>query len=229
MKRKKAICLLSGGLDSAACLYDARQKGFEVIALTVDYGQRHKRELSSARTFSKLLKIRHHEVAFIMPWRGSSLTDKSVALHDAKDVEHISRNISEGGIPNTYVPARNSIFLSLAASCAEAEGAEAIFIGANAVDYSGYPDCRPLYLKAFEGLIKKGTKAGAEGRKLKIYAPLLHLSKKQIVLKALKLGVPIEKTWSCYRGGTKPCGLCDSCLLREKGFKDAGKNDPLNS
>ncbi len=223
MKRKKAICLLSGGLDSAACLYDARQKGFEVIALTIDYGQRHDRELRSARAFTGLLKIRHYEVAFEMPWRGSSLTDKSVKLHDAKDVQHISKRI-----PNTYVPARNSIFLSLAASCAEAQGAEAIFIGANAVDYSGYPDCRPLYLKAFEDLIKKGTKAGAEGRKLKIYAPLLRLSKKQIVLKALKLGVPIEKTWSCYRGGKKPCGLCDSCLLRAKGFEDADIRDPLS-
>jgi 7-cyano-7-deazaguanine synthase len=222
MKLKKAICLLSGGLDSATCVYDARHKGFEVIGLTIDYGQRHDRELASAADFARLLKIQHYNVAFDMPWRGSSLTDKSVLLHDAKDVQHISKRI-----PNTYVPARNSIFLSLAASCAEASGAEAIFIGANAVDYSGYPDCRPLYLKAFEDLIKKGTKAGAEGRKLKIYAPLLRLSKKQIVLKALKLGVPIEKTWSCYRGGKNPCGSCDSCLLREKGFKDAGKKDPL--
>lgn len=222
MKLKKAICLLSGGLDSATCVYDARRKGFEVIGLTIDYGQRHDRELASASAFARLLKIQHYQVAFDMPWRGSSLTDKSVLLHDAKDVQHISKRI-----PNTYVPARNSIFLSLAASCAEASGAEAIFIGANAVDYSGYPDCRPLYLKTFEDLIKKGTKAGAEGRKIKIYAPLLRLSKKQIILKALKLGVPIEKTWSCYRGGKNPCGSCDSCLLREKGFKDAGKKDPL--
>lgn len=222
MKVKKAICLLSGGLDSAVCLYHARSQGFEVIALTVDYGQRHDRELRSARAFCQLLKIRHHEVAFEMPWRGSSLTDKKVAMHDAQDVQHISKRI-----PNTYVPARNSIFLSLAASCAEAEGAEAIFIGANAVDYSGYPDCRPAFLKTFETLIRKGTKAGAEGRTLKIFSPLLRLSKKDIVLKAFKLKVPIEKTWSCYRGGKNPCGRCDSCLLREKGFLDAGKIDPL--
>lgn len=222
MKSKKAICLLSGGLDSATCLYDALKKGFKVIALTIDYGQRHDRELRSARAFARLLKIRHYEVDFEMPWRGSSLTDKSVAIHDAADVQHISKRI-----PNTYVPARNSIFLSLAASCAEAEGAEAIFIGANAVDYSGYPDCRPVYLKAFEDLIKKGTKAGAEGRKLKIHSPLLRLSKKEIILKARRLNVPIEKTWSCYRGGAKPCGKCDSCLLREKGFNDAGLTDPL--
>jgi len=222
MKFKKAICLLSGGLDSAACLYFARSQGYRVIALTFDYGQRHDCELRSAHALAKKIAIKHYDVQFAMPWRGSALTDKAVLFHDAKDVEHISKRI-----PNTYVPARNSIFLSLAASCAEAEGASAIFIGANAVDYSGYPDCRPAYLKTFEILIKKGTKAGAEGRTIKIFAPLLRLSKKQIVLLALKLGVPIEKTWSCYRGGKKPCGRCDSCLLRAKGFLDAGIKDPL--
>lgn len=220
---KKAICLLSGGLDSAVCLYEARKKNFEVIALTIDYGQRHDREIRSARKIASSLKIRHYEVQFEMPWRGSALTDKSVSLHDAKDVQHISKRI-----PNTYVPARNSIFLSLAASCAEAEKAEAIFIGANAVDYSGYPDCRPVYLKAFENLVLKGTKAGIEGKTLKIFSPLLKLSKKQIVLRAFQLGVPIEKTWSCYRGGKKPCGRCDSCLLRKKGFQDAGLKDSFH-
>ncbi len=222
MNRKKAICLLSGGLDSAACLYEARKQGYDVIALTFDYGQRHHRELKSAHALAKAVAVKHYDVQFSMPWRGSALTDKKVLFHDAKDVAHISKRI-----PNTYVPARNSVFLSLAASCAEAENAGAIFIGANAVDYSGYPDCRPAYLKTFEALIRKGTKAGAEGRTIKIFAPLLRLSKKQIVLKALELGVPIKKTWSCYRGGKKPCGKCDSCLLRAKGFLDAGKKDPL--
>ncbi len=223
MKIKKAICLLSGGLDSAVCLYDALARGFQVMALTIDYGQRHRREIQSARAMARALSIRHFEVNFEMPWRGSSLTDKSVAMQDARDVQHIAKRI-----PNTYVPARNSIFLSLAASCGEAEGAEAIFIGANAVDYSGYPDCRPIYLKAFENLIRKGTKAGTEGKALKIFAPLLRLSKKQIVLRAIQLGVPIKKTWSCYRGGKKPCGRCDSCLLRNQGFKDAGVQDQVS-
>jgi 7-cyano-7-deazaguanine synthase len=142
-------------------------------------------------------------------------------MKDALDVEHISKRI-----PNTYVPARNSIFLSLAASCAEAEKASAIFIGANAVDYSGYPDCRPRYLKAFAELIRKGTKAGDEGRSIRVVAPLLRLSKKEIVRRAFMLGVPVEKTWSCYRGGKKACGRCDSCLLRAKGFRDACMKDP---
>ncbi len=222
MKSKKAICLLSGGLDSATCLYEALRLGFQVVALTLDYGQRHDREIKSARFFSKKLKIQHYEVSFQMPWRGSSLTDQNIDFHDAKDVAHISKRI-----PNTYVPARNSIFLSLAASCAEAEHAQAIFIGANAVDYSGYPDCRPIFLKAFENLILKGTKAGAEGKAIQIFAPLLKLSKKEIIQKAIRLGVPLAQTWSCYRGGKKPCGRCDSCLLREKGFLDAGVCDPL--
>ena len=218
---KKAVCLLSGGLDSAVCLYEARRQGFQVIALTLQYGQRHDREILSARLLAKLKASKHYEVQFAMPWGGSSLTDKTVQIHDAKDVRHISKRI-----PNTYVPERNSIFLSLAASCAEAESAEAIFIGANAIDYSGYPDCRPVYMKAFETLIRKGTKVGAEGKKLTIIAPLLRLSKKQIVQKAIRLGIPIEKTWSCYRGKKVPCRRCDSCLLREQGFKEAKIKDP---
>lgn len=221
MKKNKAVCLLSGGLDSAVCLYEARARGFQVVALTLDYGQRHDREIISARHLACGLAIRHYEVQFQMPWRGSALVDKSVAIHPVSKVSQISKRI-----PNTYVPARNSVFLSLAASCAEVEKAQAIFIGANAVDYSGYPDCRPVYLKAFERLIRKGTRAGAEGHPIRIYAPLLRLSKKQIVLKAFKLNVPIEKTWSCYRGGKRPCGHCDSCLLRAKGFQDSGKKDP---
>ena len=221
MKKKKAVCLLSGGLDSAVCLFYARKQNYDVIALTIDYGQRHDREIQSAYAVAKDLNLLHYVVRFKMPWRGSSLTDKKVLMSDARDVAHISKRI-----PNTYVPARNSIFLALASSCAEAQGAEAIFIGANAVDYSGYPDCRPVYLKAFENLMRKGTKSGVEGHSFKIHAPLLHLSKKQIVIQAFKFDVPIEKTWSCYRGGKKPCLRCDSCLLRAKGFNDAGKKDP---
>ena len=130
-------------------------------------------------------------------------------------------------IPSTYVPARNSIFLSFAFSCAEAENAEAIFFGANVLDYSGYPDCRPEYLEAFTAAMQRGTKAGAEGRKIEVQAPLIRLTKKEIVLLGQKLGVPFEKTWSCYAGGDEPCGACDSCVLRAKGFREAGIQDPL--
>lgn len=217
---KRAIVLLSGGLDSAVCLYEAKKLGFEPVALTLNYGQRHLREMASARKLVKRSGIRHYEVSFQMPWRGSSLTDSKMKLHEVKTVSSISSRI-----PNTYVPARNSVFLALAASCAEAEKAAAIFIGANAVDYSGYPDCRPVYLRAFENLIRRGTKAGVEGKKIKIFAPLLRMSKKQIVERAFKLGVPVEDTWSCYRGGRRPCGRCDSCLLRAKGFAEASMMD----
>lgn len=219
--KKKVICLLSGGLDSAVCAYEAHRLGYEVIGLNLNYGQRHFKEILSARSLAKSLKIKLYEVDFQMPWRGSSLTDKKMAFHDAANVNQISKRI-----PNTYVPARNSVFLALAASCAEAESAVGIFIGANAVDYSGYPDCRPKYLKAFEQMMKLGTKAGDEGHAIKIFAPLLRLSKKQIVLRAIRLGVPLKKTWSCYRGGVRPCGRCDSCLLRAKGFEEAGIKDP---
>lgn len=220
--RKKAICLLSGGLDSAVCAYEAVSRGYHVIGLNLNYGQRHHREILSARKIAKKLKIKLYEVDFQMPWRGSSLTDKNIAFHDAVDVRHIAKRI-----PNTYVPARNSVFLALAASCAEAEKAHGIFIGANAVDYSGYPDCRPRYLKSFEQMVKLGTKSGTEGKKIRIFAPLLKLSKKQIIQKAMKLGVPLRDTWSCYRGGARPCGRCDSCLLRAKGFAEARIQDPV--
>ncbi len=223
--KNKVICLLSGGLDSAVCAYEARRLGYEVIGLNLNYGQRHSKEILSARAIAQSLKIKLYEVDFQMPWRGSSLTDRKVAFHDAVNVKQISRHVSRGGIPNTYVPARNSVFLALAASCAEAESAVGIFIGANAVDYSGYPDCRPKYLKSFERMMKLGTKAGDEGHSIKIFAPLLKMSKKQIVQRALQLAVPIHKTWSCYRGEAQPCGRCDSCLLRAKGFHEAGISD----
>lgn len=224
--KRKVICLLSGGLDSAVCAYEAHRLGYEVIGLNLNYGQRHFKEILSARAIAKSLKIQLYEVDFQMPWRGSSLTDKKIAFHDAASVKQISRHVSSGGIPNTYVPARNSVFLALAASCAEAESAVGIFIGANAVDYSGYPDCRPQYLKSFERMMKLGTKAGTEGKAIQIFAPLLRLSKKEIILKAIRLGVPLQKTWSCYRGEAKPCKRCDSCLLRAKGFEEAGVKDP---
>lgn len=219
---KKAVCLLSGGMDSATALYAARREGLALTALSFDYGQRHHKELEAAKTITSPLRIPHSIISISLPWGGSALVDSRIPVP-------LNRNEFQMGqdIPITYVPSRNSIFLSFAASCAEAGGADFIFIGASAIDYSGYPDCRPEYFEAFERLLQLGTKAGVEGRSIKIKAPLLSLNKKEIVLLGNKLGVPFEKTWSCYRGEDAPCGQCDSCLLRAKGFREAGLRDPL--
>ena len=219
---KKAICLLSGGLDSTVSLYVARSEGYSPIALSIEYGQRHSREISFARTLTQELKIPHFIAAMSMPWKGSALLDAKIKLPKDRDEKTMS-----GEIPVTYVPGRNSVFISMAMSCAEAENAEAIFIGANVLDYSGYPDCRPEYLKAVVAAMWRGTKAGVEGRKIEIKAPLIKLTKKDIVLMGQKLGVPFRTTWSCYAGDDKPCGVCDSCILRAKGFREAGIPDPL--
>jgi len=219
---KKAICLLSGGLDSTVSLYVARSEGYSPIALSVEYGQRHFREISAARSLTKALVIPHFFSALSMPWKGSALLDLQIKLPKDRDEKTMS-----GEIPVTYVPGRNSVFLSLAMSCAETEKANAIFIGANILDYSGYPDCRPEYLNAVTAAMWAGTKAGVEGGKIEIKAPLIKLTKKDIVLLGQKLGVPFEKTWSCYAGDDKPCGVCDSCILRAKGFREAGVPDPL--
>ncbi len=219
---KKAVCLLSGGLDSVTALYVAQKEGYSVTALTLSYGQLHDREIESAKSVTARLSVPHYIVPLSMPWGGSSLLDKSMTMPTGRDEKEM-----EQSIPNTYVPARNSVFLALAVSCAEAAGAEAVFIGANALDYSGYPDCRPDFFEAFEKVIQKGTKAGDEGRKIQIKAPLLKLSKKEIIRLAKTLNVPLEMTWSCYKGGAKPCGECDSCRLRAKGFREAGVEDPL--
>ncbi len=219
---KKAVCLLSGGLDSTTALYAAREQGFSPIALSIDYGQLHAKELTFAKRTTGLLNIPHDILSFSMPWGGSSLLDPMISMPLGRKESEMQK-----GIPSTYVPARNSVFLSLAASCAEAREAGTIFIGANVLDYSGYPDCRPEYFEAFEQMLEKGTKAGAEGRKIKIEAPLLNLNKKQIVELGHRLGVPFDMTWSCYQGGQAPCGQCDSCLLRAKGFQEAGIQDPL--
>jgi len=206
MSTKKAVALLSGGLDSSTVLYLAKRQGFQCLALIFDYGQRHRRELRSAVAVAKRAKIRYQILKINMPWRGSSLLDLKAKIP-------VKRKFV--GIPSTYVPARNTIFLSFALSCAEAIGAKAIFIGANAIDFSGYPDCRPEFFKAFQKVIETGTKA----KKIKIEAPLLYLSKAQIVKLARKLKVPLDLTWSCYKGGKKPCGVCDACRLREKGME----------
>jgi len=219
---KKAICLLSGGLDSTVCLYVARSEGYTPVALSVEYGQRHFREISAARALTKMLVVPHFFSTLSMPWKGSALLDSKIKLPKDRDETTMS-----GEIPATYVPGRNSIFLSMAMSCAETESAEAVFIGANVLDYSGYPDCRPEYLTAVARAMWSGTKAGVEGKMIEVKAPLITLTKKEIVLLGQKLGVPFEKTWSCYAGEDVPCGKCDSCILRAKGFREAGFLDPL--
>jgi len=222
VRKKKAVVLLSGGIDSSTTLFIAKRRGYECYPLIFDYGQRHRRELKSAIDISKIVHGKHKILKISLPWQGSSLTDKKRRLPSARSLSEIKR-----GIPSSYVPARNTIFLSFALSLAESIGAEKIFIGANAVDFSGYPDCREPYLKAFGRVIKEGTKAGALGRKISVEAPLLFKTKSDIVKEAKRLGVPYRRTWSCYKGGKRPCGVCDSCILRKKGFEEAGIKDPL--
>ena len=201
----RAVVLLSGGLDSTTTLYLAKNQGYKCYALIFDYGQRHIRELRSAVAVAQRAKVPCQLIKIKLPWKGSSLLDKSKKLP-----VKLSRNI-----PSTYVPARNTIFLSFALSYAEAIGAKAIFIGANAIDFSGYPDCRPDFYRAFQQVISKGTKA----KRIKVLTPLIKMSKAQIIRLGLKLGAPLGLTWSCYKGGAKPCGACDSCRLRARGFK----------
>jgi 7-cyano-7-deazaguanine synthase len=224
---KKAVVLVSGGLDSATCLAIAKDRGFELYALTVFYGQRHKVEVQAARRVARAFKVKRHlELAVpLTAFGGSALTDNRIKVPKQRSPGEMGR-----GIPSTYVPARNTVFLSLALAWAEALGAEDIFIGVNALDYSGYPDCRPEFIKAYEGLAKLATKKGVEKKwKLKIHTPLIRMTKSQIIKKGLSLGVDFGMTHSCYSPAPKgaPCGECDSCLLRAKGFAELGKKDPL--
>lgn len=210
---KKAVILLSGGLDSATTLYFAKAKGFKTYALIFDYGQRHRKEIIHAQKIAGMSGSDYQVVKISLPWQGSALLDKKIRLP-----QH--RTMISQEIPSTYVPARNIIFLSFAASYAEVMGAQAIFIGANAIDYSGYPDCRPEFFQAYQKVMQRGMKAGVEGKTIKILTPLLYKTKAEIIQLGLKLKVPYHLTWSCYQGGKKPCGKCDSCLLREKGFEE---------
>lgn len=214
----KAVVLLSGGLDSSTTLFFAKSKGHDCYCLGFDYGQRHKKELNSARAVARFAKVPFEIVQISLPWKGSALLDKKIK------VPH-GRPLTATGIPVTYVPARNIIFLSFAASYAEAIGAKHIFIGANAVDYSGYPDCRPAFIRAYQQMLAKGLKTGVEGKRIKIQTPLIRLSKGAIIKLALRLNVPLAKTWSCYQGGPTPCGKCDSCRLRAKGFSEVKINE----
>jgi len=221
-RRTGQVVLLSGGMDSATCLALAAAEGGPVYALTVDYGQRHRRELDSAAALARRYRVREHTVVTLPIRRllASSLTDRRRKVPRA--------GVRRGRIPSTYVPARNTILLSVALGYAESRGADAIVIGANAIDYSGYPDCRPAFLRAFERLARLATKTGVEGRsRLKVRAPLLRKSKAGIVRWGTRLGVPWELTWSCYLGGRSPCGRCDSCRWRALGFAEAGVPDPL--
>ncbi len=213
---QKAVVLLSGGLDSATALYWARSKGYRCSCLLVDYGQRHRRELRSAKAIAKTAGCPSFLVKLRLPWTGSALTDSRIPVPMARSLKQIGK-----GIPSTYVPARNTLFLSLALGFAETIGAEAMVIGANALDYSGYPDCRPAYYRLMRQVAQVGTKTGVEGKEIQILTPLICLSKVQIIRLGRSLGVPFEKTWSCYLGGRRPCGRCDSCRIRARGFRKA--------
>jgi 7-cyano-7-deazaguanine synthase len=218
-----AIVLLSGGLDSATCLLIARQEGFEVFALSFDYGQRHRVELERARALAARYGASDHRILCLdLPARGSSaLTNPETAV--PRD------SLGSEPIPVTYVPARNTLFLAHAIAWAEVIGAADVFIGANALDYSGYPDCRPEFLEAFERMANLGTQAGVEGRRFHIRAPLLSMTKAEIIARAATLGLDFGLTVSCYdpSDAGRPCGHCDSCLLRSRGFREAGLVDPL--
>ncbi|AEB11406.1 7-cyano-7-deazaguanine synthase QueC [Marinithermus hydrothermalis] len=217
--KPKAVALLSGGLDSATAAAQALADGYEVIALSFAYGQRHTRELTAAKEVAKALGIQEHYVLEVnlAQWGGSALTDPTIQVPTG--------GVNPEVIPPTYVPGRNTVFLAIALSLAEARGAEAIYLGINAVDYSGYPDCRPEYLEAFQRLANLATKAGLEGQAPRLVAPLVMDTKADIVRRALALGVPIERTWSCYQGGEEPCGLCDSCRIRDRALIEAGRPD----
>ena len=222
----KSVVLLSGGLDSTTTLALAQKAGFDLFCLTFDYGQRHRVELDRARDIARHFGAMDHQVVKIdlRQFGGSALTD-SIKVPTDRNQEEMTAEI-----PITYVPARNTIFLSFCLAYAEVKEANDIFIGVNAVDYSGYPDCRPEFIKAFETLANLATKAGVEGKQsLKIHTPLIHLSKAEIIQKGLELGVDYSMTHSCYdpaEGGIS-CGLCDSCQLRLKGFQEAGVEDPI--
>lgn len=212
----RAVVLLSGGLDSATVAAIAQHQGYEVLALSFDYGQRHSRELLAAQELVVSLDLARHYIVHLdlAQWGGSSLTDSQQPLPQ--------NGLDTHCIPSTYVPGRNTIFIALGLSLAEAQGATAVFLGINAIDYSGYPDCRPDYLAAYRHLASLSSKVGIEGQPIQLLAPLLESSKVDIVRQAVALGVPIPQTWSCYQGASEPCGLCDSCRLRDQALIAAG-------
>ncbi|PCI43558.1 MAG: 7-cyano-7-deazaguanine synthase QueC [Alphaproteobacteria bacterium] len=227
IKNKKAVVLLSGGLDSTTCVAIAKDAGFDVVALSFDYGQRHTMELAAAARVAKVMGLKKHVTMKIdlRVFGGSALTD-DIDVPKSRS----SKEMAEDEIPVTYVPARNTIFLSFALAFAETEGASDIFIGVNALDYSGYPDCRPEYIAAYEVMANLATKSGVEGEgSLKIHTPLIDMTKADIVRTGLKLGVDYSLTTSCYDPADNgdACGQCDACHLRLRGFQEAGETDPV--
>ncbi len=216
----KAVVLLSGGLDSATCAAIARKKGYDILALTFDYGSRHAEEITYAKKIAGYFDALEHLIFPLALEKigGSTLFDKEANIRTENPVNDI---------PDTYVPSRNIVFLSIALAYAEARDADAIFIGANTVDYSGYPDCRPEFLEAFRTMAFIGTKRGTDMRPIIIEAPLVLMSKGDIIKEGMKLGVPYNLTWTCYQGGEQACGKCDACRFRLKGFEEAGLDDPI--
>ncbi|MDK2917339.1 MAG: 7-cyano-7-deazaguanine synthase [Candidatus Petromonas sp.] len=215
---KRAVVLLSGGLDSTTCMAVAKSEGYDLYPISFDYGQRHNRELECAKKVAKHFGVKEHKIIKMDNVGGSALTDQSIDVPDYK---------GDADIPVTYVPARNILFLSYALGYAEVLEAEAIFIGVSAIDYSGYPDCRPEFIKAFQKVIDVGTAAGVKGKSIEVKTPLINLSKAETIKLGTKLGAPYELTTSCYRGEEKACGVCDSCVLRLKGFEEAGVKDKI--
>lgn len=222
---RQTIVLLSGGMDSATALYWAKAKGYRCHCLIFDYGQRHVKEIIAAKSVAKAAGCSWQLIKIDLPWKGgSTLLEKSKKLP-----AHSLSRIGKNGIPSTYVPGRNTLFMAYAISAADALGAEAIVAGPNALDYSGYPDCRPAFYRALRQAAKLGTKRGEGGLRLDILTPLIHLTKAQIARLGQGLGVPWELTWSCYAGQQRPCRRCDSCKLRAKGFSQIGLKDPAST
>ena len=220
----KAVILLSGGLDSSTVLYQAKADGCQCYTISFDYQQRHRKELNSALTLANTAGVIEHQVVNfdLRQWGGSALTDDKINLPQQRSLAEMADNI-----PVTYVPARNTIFLSFALGYAEAIAAERVYIGVNALDYSGYPDCRPDYIQAIQEVFRLGTKQGRSGQPIKIIAPLIDLKKTEIIQLGNQLGVPWHLTWSCYAGNDIACGVCDSCQLRLAAFAELGLKDPL--
>lgn len=218
----KAVVLLSGGLDSTTVLAQALADGCEATALSFRYGQRHSRELRSAAAVAARYGVRHVVVDLDLSSFRSALTRPDLEVPECRPESEVGSDI-----PITYVPARNIIMMSVAAGLCESVGADRIYIGANCVDYSGYPDCRPEFFEAFRRMLAVGTKAGVEGRPIQVMTPILDCSKADIVRLGKRLGAPLELTWSCYEGGERACGRCDSCRLRLKGFREAGYEDEI--
>lgn len=220
----KAVILLSGGLDSSTVLYQAQADGYECYALSFDYQQRHRRELVAAAAIGSAAGVAGHQVVRfdLSQWGGSALTDSTIDLPSDRSLTDMAQSI-----PITYVPARNTIFLSFALAYAETLVADRVYIGVNSLDYSGYPDCRPDYIAAMQTVFRLGTQQGIEGQATQIAAPLIQLKKTEIIQLGDRLGVPWEKTWSCYAGEAVACGVCDACRLRLAAFAELGQVDPI--